>query len=127
MERLHLSHYIKPMKEKLGVTSVTQLGSVKLEQLRRIGMNGIVCSRVLLAIAGIRDHQHQQAGDNMQAMLHLSSLHGTAHDELLSPRARDPRTLQLSDDEEESKTQAIAKEIAALQESSSATLTRAER
>merc|ERR1712032_1390701 len=102
MERLHLSHYIQPMKDKLGVTSVAQLSSVKLEQLRRIGMNGIVCSRVLLAIAGIRD-QYQQDGNDMQAIV------------------------QLSDDEEESKTQAKAKEIAALQESSSATLTRSER
>merc|ERR1712032_656175 len=125
MERLHLSHYIQPMKDKLGVTSVAQLSSVKLEQLRRIGMNGIVCSRVLLAIAGIRN-QYQQDGNDMQAMVQFSSLHGTAPNELLSPRSK-ARTLQLSDDEEESKTQAKAKEIAALQESSSATLTRSER
>merc|ERR1712048_171990 len=127
MERLHLSHYIQPMKEKLSVTTVAQLSSVKLEQLRRIGMNGIVCSRVLLAIAGIRDQQHQ-TGDDMQARLQLASLHGASQqDELLSPRSIRSRTLQLSDDEEESKNQAKAKEIAALQKSSSETLTRAER
>jgi hypothetical protein len=45
-------------------------------------MNGIVCSRVLLAIAGIRD-QYQQDGNDMQAMVQFSSLHGTAPDELL--------------------------------------------
>merc|ERR1712032_912619 len=65
-------------------------------------------------------------GNDMQAMVQFSSLHGTAPNELLSPRSK-ARTLQLSDDEEESKTQAKAKEIAALQESSSATLTRSER
>ena len=124
MERLHLSHYIQPMKDKLSVKTVAQLSSVKLEQLRRIGMNGIVCSRVLLAIAGIRDQQHQ-AGDDMQARLQLASLHGPSQqDELLSPRSVRSRTLQLSDDEED---QAKAKEIAALQKSSSETLTRAER